>query len=163
MKPATCLRWGLDDDTGVEGDRGQINIDVTGANIDIRKGRVTPAQRQQFDSYLKNEYKLPIDFGELVFFLQQTRKILLARRQGAQPAAEAQGQTDPSTIEQLQTELERAKQRLEQLNSDEFYQQMKLEKFFDEQGLNEDEAFENELQERIKDLESRLDAARRPG
>ena len=150
-----------DDDTGVEGDRGQINIDVTGANIDIRKGRVTPAQRQQFDSYLKNEYKLPIDFSELVFFLQQTRKILLARRQGAQPAAEAQGQTNPSIIEQLQTELERAKQRLEQLNSDETiesYQQIE-----DEQGVearrdkvNEDAAFENELQARIKGLESTI-------
>ena len=85
-----------DDDTGVEGDRGQINIDVTGANIDIRKGRVTPAQREQFDSYLKNEYKLPIDFGELVFFLQQTRKLLLGRQQTT--GQDSQNTTEPAEI-----------------------------------------------------------------
>ena len=85
-----------DDDTGVEGDRGQINLDVTGANIDIKRGRVTSAQREQFDSYLKNEYKLPIDFGELVFFLQQTRKLLLGRQQTT--GQDSQNTTEPAEI-----------------------------------------------------------------
>ena len=147
-----------DDDAGVEGDRGQINLDIDAANIDITRGLVTdipkrpqplnkdiavdierpqqplppkqnatPEEQQtyranirryqeqlktynasqkektrfqkesevyrravgqyqqsqglqdQFDAYLRQEYKLPITYNELVFFLQQTRKLLRAR------------------------------------------------------------------------------------
>lgn len=69
-----------DDDAGVEGDRGTQNLDVTAANIDIRKNKVPPTQRAQFDAYLRDVYKLPINFSDLVFFIDQTPKFLNAIR-----------------------------------------------------------------------------------
>ena len=109
-----------DDDAGVEGDRGTQNLDVTAANIDIRKNKVPPTQRAQFDAYLKDVYKLPINFSDLVFFIDQTRKLLLSGRQTTQTTqTTTEGQTNPSIIEQLQGELDRAKQRLEELSSEE--------------------------------------------
>ena len=144
-----------DDDTGVEGDRGQVNLDVTAANIDIRRGLVTdkptrpqplneellvdvdrpqrppilkqnatPQEQQEykaavrryqeqlkafnisekektrfkkesetysralrdykqsqklqdiFDSYIRQEYGLPISFADLVLFVNETPNVI---------------------------------------------------------------------------------------
>lgn len=56
-----------DDDAGVEGDRGQINLDVTAANIDIKKGLVTdkPARPKRLDQDVAVEVEKPTRPGIL--------------------------------------------------------------------------------------------------
>ena len=56
-----------DDDAGVEGDRGQINLDVTAANIDIKKGLVTdkPARPKRLDQDIAVDVEKPTRPGVL--------------------------------------------------------------------------------------------------
>tara|TARA_B100000214_G_scaffold209436_1_gene152014 strand:- start:200 stop:8137 length:7938 start_codon:yes stop_codon:yes gene_type:complete len=145
-----------DDDAGVEGDRGTQNLDVTAANIDIRKNKVTATQRAQFDAYLRDVYKLPINFSDLVFFIDQTRKLLLSGQQATQTTTE--GQSNVASVEQLQSELDSAKQRLEELSSEETFEAYEqIENETERRAkVEEDAAFEKELKVRIKALESTI-------
>ena len=142
-----------DDDAGVEGDRGTQNLDVTAANIDIRKNKVPPTQRAQFDAYLKDVYKLPINFSDLVFFIDQTRKLLLSGRQATQTTTE--GQSNAPLIEQMQAELERINQRLEELSSEETFEAYEqIENETERRAkVEEDAAFEQELKIQKQSLE----------
>jgi uncharacterized protein YwqG len=114
---------------------------------------VPPTQRAQFDAYLKDVYKLPINFSDLVFFIDQTRKLLLSGRQTTQTTTE--GQSNAPLIEQMQAELERINQRLEELSSEETFEAYEqIENETERRAkVEEDAAFEQELKIQKQSLE----------
>jgi len=67
------------DDRGVEGDRGRVDPNVTAANIDIRKGKIDRQTREAFDAYIQEDYKLPINYSDLVFFVENSKKLVRAK------------------------------------------------------------------------------------
>ena len=112
-----------DDDTAVEGDRGQVNLDVTAANMDIGKGNVTPNQRQQFDAYIREEYGLPIDFSDLVLFVNETPnvvrggfKALGKKGEGTKRTKYAQILNDLTKAEELTTPTGSQRSYLQRIN-----------------------------------------------
>ena len=67
------------DDRGVEGDRGRADPNVSAANIDIRKGNINRQTREAFDAYIQEDYKLPINYSDLVFFVENSKKLVRAK------------------------------------------------------------------------------------
>lgn len=114
-----------DDDTGVEGDRGQVNLDVTAANIDVKRGNVTSNQRQQFDAYIREEYGLPIDFNDLVLFVNETPNVLRGnfkalgkKGEGTKRTRYAQILNDLKNAEKLGTPTGAQRAYLQRINKD---------------------------------------------
>ena len=114
-----------DDDTAVEGDRGQTNLNVSSANMDIGKGNVTPNQRQQFDAYIREEYGLPIDFNDLVLFVNETPNVLRGnfkalgkKGEGTKRARYAQILNDLKNAEKLGTPTGSQRAYLQRINKD---------------------------------------------
>jgi len=114
-----------DDDTAVEGDRGQTNLNVSSANMDIGKGNVTPNQRQQFDAYIREEYGLPIDFNDLVLFVNETPNVLRGnfkalgkKGEGTKRTRYAQILNDLKNAEKLGTPTGTQRAYLQRINKD---------------------------------------------
>lgn len=114
-----------DDDTAVEGDRGQINLNVSSANMDIRKGNVTSNQRQQIDTYIREEYGLPINFNDLVLFVNETPnvvrggfKALGKKGEGTKRTRYAQILNDLQKAEELGTFTGAQRAYLQRINKD---------------------------------------------
>ena len=63
------------DDIGNVSDRGARDPRVSAANIDIRKGRVNQETRAELDNYIQEEYNLPINFSDLVFYVDSVKKM----------------------------------------------------------------------------------------
>jgi len=89
------------DETINESDRGVQDIEV-GANVlDLQEGKATSAVKSELTNYIQNDYKLPINYDDLVFFVKEGKKLATGKIKNKGQARAQVRKADPKVRARL--------------------------------------------------------------
>jgi len=89
------------DETVNESDRGVADINVTANALDLETGKASPSVKNEINRYIQTEYKLPINYDDLVFFVREGKKLATNKvRNKAQARAQVR-KADPKVRQRL--------------------------------------------------------------
>ncbi len=93
---------GTDQDESInESDRGVQDIEV-GANVlDLQEGKASPAVKSELTNYIQNDYKLPINYDDLVFFVKEGKKLATGKIKNKGQARAQVRKADPKVRARL--------------------------------------------------------------